>query len=346
MSLLDVILGGSQAAATMPNGNQYDYDADGNLIPKARPGALVAQAAQAAPAAPSNQAPIDVVGKAPVDTWRPKKAGLLGQIADYLFDTHFGRENVRRNMQGALEHLTSNPTEAIKRLNQVDPTAATELWDKVRDNQRADDAQARMNKAADLGIDKYIDQFIAGVLNRATQSDNPTAMWPKAVARAREIASRYGKEVNLPDIYDPMDADLNSMGVIPPAKQITLKQGQQRLDDNKDYREKNLAERTKYHDGSLQQGWARVANQAQSIRNQDKHATNRENIQRTQNDKQPGKQGSVVMVKGERSGESYPMLVNPDKTQGIMTRGGKKYLYYNVNGNFVFQGEIKPKGSN
>lgn len=340
MSLLDVILGGSNAAATMPNGNQYDYDADGNLLPKA-------------PAAPVNQAPITVTGRpapaapdgAPADTWRPKKAGLLGQIADYLFDTHFGKENVRRNMQGALEHLTSNPAEAIKRLNQVDPDAATALWDKVKDNQRADDAQARMNKMSDLGIDKYIDQYIAGTLNRATQSDSPETMWPKAVARAREIASRYGKEINLPDIYDPMDADLNSMGVIPPAKQITLKQGQQRLDDNKEYREKNLEERTRYNDGRLQIGRQNANTSAARAGEQGRHNRATEDIQRNPVPK-PKAVDQPWFTGQDPNG--HPYKVKPDQTELYKYQNGKVYRYINVgktNGNINWKlaGEVKKK---
>lgn len=163
MGLLHFLFGGGhpdpQAA---PPPHQFGYDPSGYLTPQMNgggapvappppqapaPGSLVSQVAQQAPAAPANQPPPQAPPQAPQtpqdpnspitvsapsgDTWKPHKAGILGQIADYLLDTHFGKENVRRNMAGALEHINSDPQEAVRRMAMVDPQEAEKLYTSV-----------------------------------------------------------------------------------------------------------------------------------------------------------------------------------------------------------------------
>lgn len=242
--LLQLLFGGAAAPAAAPH--KWGTDPDGYLVPQAvapapppndpnrtpAPGALVNQVAQASPAsslvqaatnpeAADNRTPITV--SAPTgDTWKPHKAGILGQIADYLLDTHFGKENERRNMEGAMEHLTSNPMEAVRRMAKFNPQAAQELYDKVIDNQRMQGTLDRQNRATDIMADKYLDGYVANMMYAASQSNDP-GMYEAARQRAIQMGGRYGRDYNdLPTEMNPEYTKAYGMGAIPAARQMAV----------------------------------------------------------------------------------------------------------------------------
>jgi hypothetical protein len=201
------------------------------MDPAAHPavGSLVQHLATVAPTsaltqpAPNPQSPITVTGQAPpADTWQPHKAGLLGQIADYLLDTHFGKENWRRNMSSAMENIDKDPMTAVKRIAKFDPATAEAMYEKVVDNQRADGAQNRLNRAFDLSNQKNVDGQVGAMMYAAAKSGNPAA-YQAARNRAIEQGGRYGIDyTTLPENPTPEDIEMLGMGQIPAAKQMAV----------------------------------------------------------------------------------------------------------------------------
>lgn len=236
--------------------------------PQPQAGSLVQQMAQASPAAPSNQAPpqaapqdpntpIDVVGH-DLDTWKPHKAGFLGQVADYILGTHIGRGVERKNMEEALQHITSNPMEAIRRMAQVNPEAATALWDKVKDNMRADGAQERLNRVNDLTVDKYLDTDTANAMYYASKSGNPE-IYKAARDRAIAHGQRFGKDYSdIPEDFNPSYAEAYGAGVIPAAKQMSVASQDANHKLQHEDRQAATTERANYHAGQLGLGAQRV----------------------------------------------------------------------------------------
>jgi hypothetical protein len=166
MGLLQAIFGGGHSTPQTPPppGHQWGYDEQGNLVPVPVAPQAPAQAPQGAPsplsAAPAPQAPqqapaaspdatdgpatpVQVVGRVPQDNWHPHHAGILGQISDYILGTHFGRENERRNLAGALQTLETNPNLAIRRLMKVNPELAMRLEGQEADDKRQAGVAAR-----------------------------------------------------------------------------------------------------------------------------------------------------------------------------------------------------------
>lgn len=257
-SLLDLLFGGSNAAAAAPPQNVPQGMPVGvpPAPPPAQAGSLVQQMAQTAPAAPSNQAPIIVQGANPnPDAWKPHKAGILGQIADYFLDTHFGKENDRRNRVGALEHLTSNPMEAIKRLEQVDPEAAEKLYNEVTDNQRANDNLSRQNRIYDGMNENLVYGRAASAMSGATPDT-----WGSMRDTMLKMGQARGVDMSeiIPEQYDPTSIRTIQNGAIPMAKQAALYEQHDNHQTQHRDRQASLEERRGFHQGELRLGGGRL----------------------------------------------------------------------------------------
>jgi hypothetical protein len=230
--------------------------------PQAPMGSPQGQAPQAMPqqGMPQQGQPITVTGQAPPpDTWKPHKAGILGQISDYILNTHFGKENVRRNEVEALQNIDKDPMQAVHRLMQVDPAAGEALYEKVTDQKRQQGNLDRQNKVYDLTVDRMLDGDVANMMYAAMRSSNPAAAYQAARNRAIDYGSRYGKDYStIPEQYDPTDAQTYAMGGIPAAKQMVQQETHQKNQDTKEYRKQVLKERTNFHAGELAQGRTRL----------------------------------------------------------------------------------------
>lgn len=251
MGLLHFLFGGGhpdpQAA---PPPHQFGYDPSGYLTPQMNgggapeaspppqapaPGSLVSQVAQQAPAAPANQPPPQAPPQAPQDpnspitvsapsgdTWKPHKAGILGQIADYLLDTHFGKENVRRNMAGALEHINSDPQEAVRRMAMVDPQEAEKLYTSVTREMHQTAMEKHQN---DVYGNMAENQAMTVARNMATLATPENA--PAVSARITQFLQAKGVNQSLIDTIpapdgSPDDFKMFAQGGVPVGKQISV----------------------------------------------------------------------------------------------------------------------------
>jgi hypothetical protein len=352
MGLLSSLFGNKPQVQQAPP-HHFGYDADGYLTPQmngggapvqsqAPAGSLVKQIAQQSPAAPSNQAPatdpnspITVTGQDP-DTWRPHHAGLLGQIADYILDTHIGRGVERKNMEEALQHLTSNPMEAVKRMAKFNPEAAQALYDKVTDNQRQSDNLSRQNDVLGLQKDRYLDGIVGNMMYAASQKNDP-ALYAAARQQAITYGNRYGKDYNyIPEQMDPANTEAFGMGVVPAARQMAVGEQVRNHDVQHSDRAASLSERAKFHQGELNLGGGRLGvaqeNAATSGRNAD---TREESVGNTQERFNSTHQGKTVQSPGRpghgtvsNDGLSMTWFM-PDGTKHLYLRGkdGNHWVY-------------------
>lgn len=268
---------------------QFGYDPQGYLTPQqpqGAPGALLQQVAatnptsaltappqqQQAPAYPSQgqapqampqampqgqgQAPITVTGQAPPpDTWKPHKAGILGQISDYLLGTHFGNENVRRNEAAAMEHIDKDPMEAVHRMMQVDPIAAEALYEKVTDQKRQQGNLDRQNRVYDGMNENIVYQRLANSMAGANPQN-----WGTRREMMIRMANQRGIDATdlIPEQYDPDSIETMRYGAVPVAKQMQQAETHEKNQDTKSYRDRVLKERTTFHAGELAQGRTRL----------------------------------------------------------------------------------------
>jgi hypothetical protein len=178
------------------------------------------------------------------DNWKPHHAGILGQIADYILGTHFGRENESRNMQGALEHFQTNPQEAINRLMQVNPDAAVKLYDKVTDNNREQGTLTRQNRALDGVLENQVLNRTANMMGAANEKN-----WAQMREQAIAYGNSHGFDVSpyVSQTYDPDGVDLMRAGAVPVKAQIAQQETHDYHAATTDYRNKSLTERDNYH---------------------------------------------------------------------------------------------------
>lgn len=270
MSLLSFLFGGGHTTQNTPP-HQWGYDSDGYLTSQAQgapqmgsQGPQVAMAPQQAPnpsaspvtpssptGGPSSAINSPLPGSdahtAPVpdpndpnaitiqgDPWKPKHTGILGQIADYILGTHINRGVVRQNMEGALEHINSNPQEAIARMAKFDPQTAMELYSKVASEQHWNAMADRSKALTDMQITKGFMPIAAGIMNRIgtdangqpLQNIDPNA-WATAKHQLMTIGQHYGMtpdQINdlVPDTPDPNVAATLAAGNFPVYRQASL----------------------------------------------------------------------------------------------------------------------------
>lgn len=271
--LLDLLFGANgPSGAPAP---KWGYDADGYLTQNAMPqppapGALVNQTAAASPAVPLAQSavnppqppqppqgqgdPITIQG----DSWQPKKAGVLGQIADYFLGTHFGKNTVRQNEEGALEHLTSNPIEAVRRMSKFDPQGAQALYSQVMREQH----QGAIEKHQSDVYENMAENQAMGIARNMAMTATP-----ENSAAVQQQITRYlqAKGVNqslidtIPDANGSLD-DFKTFaqGGVPAGRQAALVEQARNHDIQHGDRAASLGERSSFHQGLLGQGAARI----------------------------------------------------------------------------------------
>lgn len=256
MSLLSFLFGGGHPSqqqqppvAQGPSGTQYPYDQNGNIVavpPQGQapvaPGSLVQHLATMAPAAPlaasaapqppqqpQDQAPIEVTG----DSWHPRKASVLGQISDYILGTHFGKNTVRQNMEGALQHLNSDPQEAISRMTKFNPEGAMDLYSKVASEQHWNALAKREGDLTALGQTKAFMPIAAGMMNRISTGPDgqplaqiDPAAWQAARNQLLNVGSHFGmtpEQINdlVPETPDVNVARALAAGEFPVSRQAS-----------------------------------------------------------------------------------------------------------------------------
>lgn len=345
MGLLNSLLGMVQGPAQQPPPNPYGfgYDPDGYLVhqPQGQPGALLQHVAanapaqpltspappQATPQAPQGQTdpsgqPITVTGGAP-DTWQPKHNGILGQIADYIIGTHFGKNVHRQNMEAALQDVMTDPKQAFNRMDKFDPEAAQEFYQHYVTNTRMQGAQDRMNRSTDLMTGRYADGIVGNMMNTALQSRGPDgqpdpAIWQEMRNRAMQLGERYNQDYStIPDKPDASYATALSSGVIPAAKQ-------NKLADDRDYRgqvmtlrRENFKSEDAYRKAMAAQGAQRTGIMGENAETAGQNADTREGELNTrQQEFGATHQSTTVRATDGRPG------------YGITSPDGKKMIWY------------------
>lgn len=363
MGLLSLLFGGGQAAAQAAQPpNQFGYDPNGYLTavpngggnvpqpqaaPAPSPGSLVQHLATVAPTAPLAQGPqatppqqpqqgddITVTG----DNWRPKKASVLGQIADYFLDTHFGRNTVRQNMEGALQHLTSNPDEAIRRMAMFDPEEAEKLYQHVSSVKHYNGMLDRQNLALDDLEEQRIFQR-AGNMAAVANADNWPQMRSQIVQMAAARGDKLGQEMDtmLPKDYDPNAAQYISAGAMPVKAQVQAAETNRHHTVSEQQQEGHYGDQRQYYQGIVRNGATNAATGQARQQEQVAHDTTTEGQTQDKINQKPP-QMTVKMTKYgpmEVTGNSA-VLRRPD---------GTSLRYITTDGVNWVPTHQKPKGS-
>lgn len=243
MDLLSYLLGGGAgapaAAQTPDSAAPFITDPQGYVVPNPALKTPQAPAATPAPTGPaptpynpgashmtalqsltnpsqgnSNPNAITVTALRP-DDWKPHKAGILGQIADYILGTHFGDENYRRNMEGALQ--APNQMAAIRRIAEFDPQAAEKYYNQQLDNERMQGTLERQNKMLDLTNENLVYNRAASAMANATPDT-----WGPMREQIIKMGQARGVDMNdlIPTEYDPTAIETMRYGAVPVKAQI------------------------------------------------------------------------------------------------------------------------------
>lgn len=360
--LLDFLFGGAQAASQAPQaGHSWGYDKDGYLtqipngggamptpqMPQApAPGAAVQQAAQQAPAMPlvqSSQTPQAAPEQDPItiqgDNWKPKKAGILGQIADYLLDTHFGKNTVRQNQEGALEHLTSNPMEAVRRMAKFDPEGAQALYHSVMREQHQEAGEKHQSDVYENMAENQAMSVARNMASVATPENS-------AAVHAQILKYLTAKGVD-PALIDTIPDESGSIddfktfaqGGVPAGRQAALLEQARNHNLQHGDRAASLSERGAFHRGLLGQGAERIGISQGNLDERREHDDVIETQGQERVDNRPGHMTSVMTPAG-------PALIDPTGNVLHLKRGGKTYTYIKGGSkdgkiNWVPTGEVK-----
>lgn len=284
-SILDLLFGGHQAAANTPppqlgymtpqlNGGGQPQGVPPAPPPydpsrQAAPGSFVQSVAQQAPTGPlvssatnPQAGPAPMQGSAPQapqapadpsaigitgDNWHPKHAGVLGQIADYFLGTHFGKNTVRQNEEGALQNLTSDPIQAVKRMAQFDPQGAQALYNQVMREQH----QGAMERHYSDVYENTAENQSMGVVRNMAMNVNDQNM---AGTRAQVV--KYMEAKNMPQaLIDAIPGDnataddwkTFAQGGIPAGRQAALTEAARNHTMTHQDRQDSLSERRDFH---------------------------------------------------------------------------------------------------
>jgi hypothetical protein len=192
--------------------------------PAAAPSLDPTGAASFEQASDGNDTPIEVTG----DGWKPHSPTILGALADAFLQSRglgpaFAQNREMANMQEALQNMTTDPLQAIKRVAKIRGHAddAFKMYNTYVDNKRTQDNLDRQNKIIDLRNDDYINQMVAGMMNRANP-DTWSQMRDLAIKRAQ--ARGYTGDIDslIPEQYDPDSINYMVAGVIKPKDQEKL----------------------------------------------------------------------------------------------------------------------------
>lgn len=313
--------------------HKFGYDADGYLVP---------QMNKPIPESVAPHSSDDIVVKG--DSWKPKKNTVLGAIADaisYYSDgtTPFKDERDKANMESASKGLMNHPEEAIGRLAQINPEFAWKQRGQVTDDKRMQGGLDRQNQLLEFQKQKHVYSQLANMMGVAVKRKNP-ANWTQMRQQALNYANQYGIDASgiIPENYDEDAIDTITLGSVPVAKQMQLDETKQYHGDTMDYRNRNLEERSRYHQGQLGLGEQRVGVQAKNSDETARHNTETEATAKQNANQSPHAARRTIQTK------YGPAVISPDGARAILSHGGKNYGYTIVNGTMVPTGEIKKKG--
>jgi hypothetical protein len=285
-----------------------------------------------------------ILGKGPVineagattagmENWQPHKPTILGALADaYLMSRGmkpaYADAREARNINEAMQGFADNPMAAIERLARVKGHEgdAWKMYENYVDDKRQQGNLDRQNNIFDMKKEELVYNRVASMMGAANKDT-----WGTMRQLAQSVANKY--DVNVDDIiptdYNPASIEYIRAGAIKPKDQERLEQSDRRLDQG---------------DRRLDQGDQRLTEtNRHNTATEHQAATNEAGRDARHNSPAAKPQASTVMTK-------YGVgQVNKDKTQMLLKRGDKYYLYLkggvNANGsiNWVPQGEVHPK---
>lgn len=254
--------------------------------------------------------PVEVLG----DRWKPKKVTTLGAIADILLARPiFHNKAKQESIKSAFQGFTEDPLRTIRRVAQVSPNAAWEMYNVYHDNNIQDQQQQRLKDSTtfDRGI---------GLLSVATPQ-NYSAI--KQRVQKYWAAQGFNPGIDLPEEYDPealqgiREAGMSAKDQL--TYENTADYRQQRLEQfDKDVtskissRQADDARADRSTNSLLEYRQARLAQQGQGVTERERHNRAIEGNNNVQPITLPD--GSVGMY---------------DKKKGYMSRivDGKEYHY-------------------
>lgn len=157
------------AALPAPGANQGDGQSAGQpqtgMGGPTNPNAPITVTANPMPGAP--------VSGNPPDTWKPKHAGILGQISDYILGTHFGKNTERQNLEGSEQNMTSDPMSVVRRMAQFDPQAAQAMYGQVMREQHQTAMEGHQSDVLDNIKEQQVMRTVQGMAMNARPDNMP-----------------------------------------------------------------------------------------------------------------------------------------------------------------------------
>jgi hypothetical protein len=215
----------SQASPQQPAvvNNPYTPD-DGSTV--ANP---IAQPDNSA-APDASQPGITVTG----DSWQPTHESLLARIGDLFFRNAFHNRIEEKDKEDLMQGFQADPTTAIARMRQIDPRAAWTMYNQYLENQDRGVTAKKNDAATNVLIDKAVLPQIGGMVQAIANETNPDkqeALWEKARPRILAVGNQYGRDYSdvFPEKFDPDTISLAIGQAINPARQQTIKQGDEKI---------------------------------------------------------------------------------------------------------------------
>lgn len=159
-----------------------------------------------------------------VSGFKPKKINFWQALGDQLL-MHWGNKPLfqqrlnQENMQRAMEGFTQEPLEAIRRVAQINPNAAWQLYNQYSDNARADRIAGRQE---DVAGEKYLTR-VGGMLNAIRSAKDPVTAYRQQMPIIRRYAEARGVDLTgLGDDYDENAISSFIMGGVSPEDQLRM----------------------------------------------------------------------------------------------------------------------------
>jgi hypothetical protein len=273
------------------------------------------------------------------DAWHPHRRTTLGGIADVLISLllpgfhPFADKNNNQNMEEAMQDFTTDPLKSIRRLAMLHGHEgdATKLYENYVDDNRQQGTLDRQNRALDMRNDDYMYNQTANMMGAANEQN-----WPQMRELAIKRGQMRGVDVSglIPEQYDPDSIEFIRNGAVKTKDQMRMAETNRHNEATEGQAATNEAGRdTRFEKGQDRQDARQQVSE-----------TGKNNRQQQRIDTRPSaNRPTTVMTK-------YGVgMVNKDRTQMLLQRDGKHYLYakggINPDGsiNWVPQGEVEAK---
>lgn len=183
-----------------------------------------------------------------VEGFKPKKRSFLGFLADAFLMSRggqplFAQRIFNKNYEKAMQGFADDPLEAMRRVSKIPHGGAEKaykMFEKYRDDERADGTLDRQNRALDMKNDDYIFSRVAGMMSTATP-ENWHVMRDLAIKRA--AARGVDVESIIPPEYDQDSLEFIRYGEVKPKDYDRLRQQQQRVDQLERDTDSKIADR-------------------------------------------------------------------------------------------------------